>query len=308
MNRLRNTVLLLVMASTALLHMAAHAEMAGGGVIHSKGMAELVITGSSASARELAQVEYEAKENSIQRYLAEFRPGAAEVYSGCPLNADTIDGIIVATRTRPPKARDGILQMKMRTSIDQVKLDQHLKSCVKTTSKRIAIVLVARKEAGPEHHATYKAFFGHLDKSLGEVLSTRGFVVDSKQDMEVFSGGIYREERLVRQYEQSGQVNWEPARIASFITNIDLLVIGYFDIGRSQQLKTNSMTEVVVSGNAEMFDMVDNVVVSSTGNIQLAAEARTESEAINEAAQLVVEEVGIQLTDKLNAYTMRVSN
>ncbi|MBA55681.1 MAG: hypothetical protein CMK89_14595 [Pseudomonadales bacterium] len=308
MNRLQNTLVLLVMAGAALFNPHAHGEMAGSGIIHSKGMAELVMSGGSASAAELSQVEFDAKENSIQRYLAEFRPGAAEVYSSCPLTADTIDGIIVASRTRPPKARDGILQMKMRTSIDQVKLDQHLKSCVKPTAKRIAIVLVARKQAGPEHHDTYKAFFGKLDKSLGEVLSTRGFVVDSKQDMEVFSGGIYREERLVRQYEQSGQVNWEPARIASFISNIDLLVIGYFDIGRSQQLNTNRMMEVVVSGNAEMFDMVDNVVVSSTGNIQLAAEARTEHEAINEAAQLVVEEVGIQLTDKLNAYTMRVRN
>ena len=289
----------------AILCLVAVSSWANAEIVHSKGLAEIRINGASASSQELAQAEFVAKENSVQRFLAEFRPAAAQVYANCGLTQKNIDEVVIDTRTRPPKTRQGLVQVKMRTSIDQVKLDLHLNSCVKPTSQRIAIVLVARQQADTQSHDTYKAFFGQLDKSLGEVFVAKGFSVDSKQDMEIFSGGIYRQERLVRQYEHSGQVNWEPARIAGFITNVDLLVIGYFDIGRSNSVSTNNLTEVAVSGTAEMFDMVENAVVASTPKIQLNAEARSEREAINEAVQLVVEEVGIQLTDKLNAYSLR---
>jgi hypothetical protein len=290
----------LCLLSFALAINSAFAE-----IVQSKGMALIPIAGGTASNVEMMRADFEAKENSIQRYLSEFRPTAAKIYAGCPLRDGDLDGVIVSARARPAQyTPNSQYQLKMRTAIDLVKLDLHLQSCTRQTKKRIAIVLVSRQKITQQQENTYKAFYGQLDKALGEVLESRNFVVDSKQDMEIFSGGLYREDRLIKQYEQSGQVNWEPARIAGYISDIDLMVVGYFDIGQARRVSSNNLMEVSVSGSAQIFHMADNVVVSSTPKIQLTAEARTGQEAITEAAQLVVEAVGVELADKLNAYSL----
>ncbi|MDY6920324.1 MAG: hypothetical protein SV765_08930 [Pseudomonadota bacterium] len=294
----------LLIAMSLLL--TAISSLAHGDLIRSRAMAEMQINGGQPTEAELGQAVFIAKEKSVQRYLTEFRPGAAKVYANCRLTEDNIDKVIVETRTRPVKVRDGQLKLKMSTAINQVKLDSHLQNCVQPTAKRIAIVLVARQRAGSGKKATYQAFFGQLDKALGEVLVSRGFEVDSKQDMEIYSGGLYRQERLVRQFEHRGQVNWEPARIAGFLTDIDLMVIGYFQVDAPRRVKLNNMISVSVSGSAEMFHLTDNRVVAATDKIQLSAEAPSAEQAVNEAAQLVVEEAGIQLADKLSAFVMQV--
>ena len=273
--------------------------------VRSKGMAELQFENEKPSQKQINQANFNAKNNSVERYLSKYRPAAREVLASCPLNEGNIDKIVTNTLSRPPKQKNGVYQIKMRTEIDLERLDSYLQHCGGTTASRIAVILVARQSAGGSSTDTYKAFFGQVDKALANELASKNFTVDSKQDMELFSGGLYREGRLVKQYQQSGQVNWEPAQIAGYLTNIDLMVLGYFDIGKVTTVKLNNLRQVSVSASAEMFDLMDKHVVASTDKIQVKAEAGSDKEVINEAVQLVVEKMGQQLRDKLVSYTMK---
>lgn len=276
-------------------------------LVHSKGMAEIRFDGGKPSKTQLVQADFQAKENSVQRYLTKYRPGVVEVYNSCatPLNAGNIDNVVIDSMSRPPKQRDGIYRVAMRTSIDTSRLDKYLQYCSGgVIDARIAIVLVAREKVSDKQQDVYKAFFGRLDKALADVFVAKNFTVDSKRDMELFSGGLYREVRLMEQYKSAGKVNWESAYIASDLNNIDLLVLGYFDIGTVEKVKINNMLDVTVSGSAEILDLRDKTVISSSSKIQRRAEAPSDSEVINEAVQLVVDEMGQQLTDKLIQYYM----
>ena len=276
-------------------------------VVHSKGMAEIRFEGAAPTAAQLNEADFQAKENSINRYLSKYRPAVLDVYSNCatPLSASTIDKVVIDTLSKPPKSRGGVYRVAMRTSINTARLDKYLEFCSGgITEARLAIILVARQAINKQSEGLYKSFFGQVDKALADVFIAKNFTVDSKRDMELFSGGLYREVRLMEQYKTAGQVNWESAFIASDLNNVDLLVLGYFDIGTVSKVALNNMLQVSVSASAETLDLVDKKVISGTSKIQRTAEAPSEQEVINEAVQLVVEEMGQQLTDELIRYYM----
>lgn len=291
-----------------LLSAAVHAEFAA-----VKGEGVIDISGDKPSAAEQRKAQMRAKEDSVTRYLAEFRESAAGIYEHCGMSEDQLDKVVIPARiVRKAVDKDlGQYRVIMKNKLDVARLNRHLQSCGRKTEgamvfsqKRLAFALVARQAEASRGTRTYREFFEQLDIALSKEFIDQNFNVDSGQDMEIFSGHIYRNKRLQQQYTHSGRVNWEPARIAGWMNEIDLLVIGYFDVGLPTRSESNGLIDISVSAKLQIFDMENNDVIAEVPSKEMSGNGKTEQEAINAATRRVTRYAAEDLIDQLNLHGM----
>jgi hypothetical protein len=276
-----------------------------------KGEGVIDISGNKPSATEQRNAQMQAKEESITRYLSEFRESAASIYENCRMPEDQLNKVVIPVRiVRKSVDKDlGQYKVIMKNKLDVARLNRHLQSCGRQTEramafskKRLAFALVARQAEEIRGTRTYREFFEQLDVALSKEFIDQNFNVDSGQDMEIFSGHIYRNKRLQQQYTHSGRVNWEPARIAGWMNEIDLLVIGYFDVGLPTRSESNGLIDISVTAKLQIFDMENNDVIAEVPSKEMSANGKTEQEAINAATRLVAQYAAEDLIDQLNLH------
>lgn len=270
------------------------------------GSSTVSIAGRTPSNEEVHSVLIDAKNQAVISYLEQFREDALVLYDECQKSDEKIASFIADFKQFPDSGFDKKTKqylVKISAQIHNSRLERWLTSCQPADMRyhRVALVMVARQKTGDSKDRDYTALDARLDEAMARVFQRKRFEVNATSGMESLSNGVFKKRRLIEQYANSGQVNWDSALWAADVSWADLLVVGFIDAGIPQKSQINTLLELVVSGNAYAIDVANNTLVASTKNFSSSIQGVDEEALITAATDRVTQVISTQIIDQLFA-------
>lgn len=193
------------------------------------------------------------------------------------------------------------LTVTVKAEINESRLDLALEKCKGAAQRRnrIAFVFIARQQSDGAEYATPVANAG-VESSVEQVFLENKFLVTSSAKMESDYSG-YKRQQLVRQYADSGNVDWVTAEKAAAFMSNDFAALGTFDIQRATKDSATGMYRVSVIGQAQLVDLQYDAKLAVTGRISEAALGASVEEAVTNAFTLAAERMAKRMVDQINA-------
>lgn len=269
-----------------------------------KGQAKIDLKGKRAKTSETREVTRQAEIRALENYVSRSQL-KLDLYDKC-LREDIeekIEEYLASSTTIREDLRASTRQLSVTVQVEIMdsRLSLALEKCKGATQSRnrIAFVFIARQQGDAGGYGIPTVNTG-VESGVEQVFLENKFLVTSSSKMEI-DFPRYTRQRLVRQYADSGSVDWSSAEKAAAFMSNDFAVLGTFDIQNATTDSATGMYRVNVIGQGQLVDLASDTKLAATKRMSESALGASVEEAMNTAFNLATERMAKRMVDQINA-------